>query len=93
MRLTSGVFHKIGILTQSYSIVSVVKLADGGSPRDVGPVAAVKCSLYIILLPINSYGGNSTTKCHSGSMSDNRDLTELFHQKFSSHYKVIASAF
>ena len=36
---------------------------------------------------------NSTTKCHSRSMSDNRDLTETFHQKISSHYKVIASAF
>ena len=49
--------------------------------------------LYNILLPINHYIGNNTTKCHSRSMSDNRDLTETFHQKISSHYKVIASAF
>ena len=49
--------------------------------------------LYNILLPINCYIGNSTTKGHSRSMSDNRDLTETFHQKISSHYKVIASAF
>ena len=49
--------------------------------------------LYNILLPINCYIGNSTTKCHSGSMNDNRDLTETFHQKISSHHKVITSAF
>ena len=49
--------------------------------------------LYNILLLINHYIGNSTTKCHIGSMSDNRDLTETFHQNISSHYKVIASAF
>ena len=49
--------------------------------------------LYNILLTINCYIGNSTTKCHSRSMSDNRDLTETFHQNISSHYKVIASAF
>ena len=36
--------------------------------------------LYNILLPINCYIGNNTTKCHSGSMSDNRDLTGGFHQ-------------
>ena len=49
--------------------------------------------LYTILLLINCYMGNSTTKCHSGSMSNNRDLTETFHQKICSHHKVIASAF
>ena len=49
--------------------------------------------LYNNLLPINCYIGNGTTKCHSGSMSDNRDLTETFHQNISSYYKVIASAF
>ena len=37
--------------------------------------------LYNILLLINHDIGNSTTKHHSGSMSDNRDLTETFHQK------------
>ena len=37
--------------------------------------------LYNILLPINQYIGNNTTKHHSGSMSDNRDLTGVFHQK------------
>ena len=37
--------------------------------------------LYNILLLINHYIGNSTTKHHSGSISDNRDLTEAFHQK------------
>ena len=49
--------------------------------------------LYNILLPINHYIGNSNTKCHSRSISDNRDLTETFHQKITSHYKVIVSAF
>ena len=49
--------------------------------------------LYNILLLINCYLGNSTTKCHSRSMSDNRDLTETFHQNISSYYKVIASVF
>ena len=44
-----------------------------------------------ILLPINQYLGNNTTKCHSGSMSDQRDLTGVFHQKISSLPKVIAS--
>ena len=48
--------------------------------------------VYILLLII-CYIGNSTTKHHSRSMSDNRDLIETFHQKISSHYKVIASAF
>ena len=37
--------------------------------------------LYNILLPINCYIGNNTTKHHSKSMSDNRDLTETLHQK------------
>ena len=49
--------------------------------------------LYNILLPINHCIGNNTIKCHSRSMSDNRDLTETFHQKISSYSKVIASAF
>ena len=49
--------------------------------------------LYNILLLINCHIGNSIIKCHSGSMSDNRDLTETFHQKISSYFKVIASAF
>ena len=39
--------------------------------------------VYNILLPINCYTGNITTKCHSESMSDNRDLNETFHQKVS----------
>ena len=47
--------------------------------------------LYNILLLINCYTGNNTTKCHSGSMSDNRDLTGVFHQNVSSLPKVIAS--
>ena len=47
--------------------------------------------LYNILLPINCYIGNSTTKCHSGSMGDNRHLTGVFHQKVSSLPMVIAS--
>ena len=34
-----------------------------------------------ILLQINCYIGNGTTKCHNRSMSDNRDVTETFHQK------------
>ena len=40
--------------------------------------------LYNVLLLINHYTGNITTKCHSESMSDNRDLTGTFHQKISS---------
>ena len=47
--------------------------------------------LYNILLPINCCTGNNTTKCHSGSMGDNRDLTGVFHQKVSSLPMVIAS--
>ena len=47
--------------------------------------------LYNILLPINHYTGNSTTKHHGESMSDNRDLTETFHQKVSSLPVSIAS--
>ena len=47
--------------------------------------------LYNILLPINHYIGNNTTKCHSGSISDNRDLTGVFHQKVSLLPMVIAS--
>ena len=38
--------------------------------------------LYNILSLINQYIGNNTTKCHSGSMSDNRDLTGDFIRKF-----------
>ena len=53
----------------------------------------LKQLLYNSLLSINCYTGNSTTKCHSRSMSNNRDLTETFHQKISSYFKVIASAF
>ena len=47
--------------------------------------------LYNILLPINHYIGNNTTKCHSRSMGDNRDLTGIFHQKVSSLPMAIAS--
>ena len=51
----------------------------------------VSIVLYNILLLINPYIGNNTTKCHSRSMSDNRDLTGVFHQKISSLLEVIAS--
>ena len=51
----------------------------------------VELVLYNILLLINQYIGNNTTKCLSRSMSDNRDLTGVFHQKISSLPKVIAS--
>ena len=47
--------------------------------------------LYNILFPINHYIGNSTTKHHSKSISDNKDLTEVFHQKVSSLPVSIAS--
>ena len=47
--------------------------------------------LYNILLPINHYTSNITTKCHSKSRSDNRDLTGTFHQKISSLPVSIAS--
>ena len=47
--------------------------------------------LYNVLLPINCYTSNIITKCHNESMSDNRDLTETFHQKGSSLPVSIAS--
>ena len=47
--------------------------------------------LYNVLLLINHYTGNITTKCHNESMSDNRDLTGTFHQKISSLPVSIAS--
>ena len=47
--------------------------------------------LYNILLSINHYIGNNTTKHHSRSMSDNRDLTETLHQKIASLPKVTVS--
>ena len=47
--------------------------------------------LYNVLLPINCYSGNITTKHHSQSTSDNRDLTGTFHQKISSLPVSIAS--
>ena len=47
--------------------------------------------LYNVLLRNNCYIGNNTTKHHSRSMSDNRDLTETLHHKFSSIPQVIAS--
>ena len=47
--------------------------------------------LYNILVPINHYTGNITTKCHSRNMSDNRDLTGVLHQKISSLPVSIAS--
>ena len=51
------------------------------------------CHRYccIIFQPINCCTCNSTTKCHSRSMSDNRDLTGAFHQKISSLPVSIAS--
>ena len=54
-------------------------------------LTTVKEKLYNILLPINHYTGNITTKCHCKGMSDNRDLTEVFHQKVSSLSVSIAS--
>ena len=47
--------------------------------------------LYNISLLINHYIGNNTAKHHSRSMSDNRDLTGVFHQKVSSLPMIIAS--
>ena len=44
-----------------------------------------------ILLPINFYTSNITIKCHSKSMSGNRDLTGTFHQNISSLPGSIAS--
>ena len=44
-------------------------------PRDLESLVM----LYNILLLINCYTGNNTTKCHSRSMGDNRDLTGAFH--------------
>ena len=51
----------------------------------------VKILLYNILLLINHYTGNITTKHYSESMSDNRDLRGTFHQKISSLPVGIAS--
>ena len=51
---------------------------------------AGKMLLYNVL-SINQYIGNITTKCHSGSMGDNRDLTRVWHQKISSLPVSIAS--
>ena len=61
------------------------------TPWVVATSTTMAIMLYNILLPINQYIGNNTTKCHSRSMSDNRDLTRVFHQKISSLPKVIAS--
>ena len=47
--------------------------------------------LYNVLLLINCYTGNITTKHHNESMSDNRDLIGTFHQKISSLPVSIAS--
>ena len=47
--------------------------------------------LYNVLTPINCCTGNITTKHHSKSTSDNRDLTGTFHQKISSLSVGIAS--
>ena len=47
--------------------------------------------LYNVLLPINCYTSNITTKCHSKSMSGNRNLTGTFDQKISSLPVSIAS--
>ena len=44
-----------------------------------------------ILLLINCYTSNITTKCYSKSTSDNRVLTGTFHQKISSLPVSIAS--
>ena len=38
--------------------------------------------LYNVQL-INQYIGNITSKCHSGSMGDNRDPTGVLHQEIS----------
>ena len=42
--------------------------------------------LYNVLLPINRCTGNITNKRHSESMSENRDLTGIFHQKKFLHF-------
>ena len=53
--------------------------------------AYIHILLYNILLPINCYTGNITTKHHSKNTSDNGDLTGTFHQKISSFPVGIAS--
>ena len=47
--------------------------------------------LYNVFLLLNHYTSIITTKCHSKSMSDNRDLIGTFHQKISSLPVSIAS--
>ena len=55
------------------------------------PCPSLGLVLYNIPLLINQYIGNNTTKHHSRSMSDNRDLTGVFHQKISLLPEAIAS--
>ena len=46
--------------------------------------------LYNILLPINCYIGNITTKSIAEAMSNNRELSMVFYHLISSDLKVIA---
>ena len=48
----------------------------------MGQTLLTKEMLYNILLLINHYISNNPTKCHSRSMSDNRDLTDISSENF-----------
>ena len=84
LNLLQGQFLWPSIATQMQKGVSNCKQCI----QHEGTCAKVLCD---ILLPINCYTGNITTKCHTKSMSENRDLTETFHQKVSSLPVSIAS--
>ena len=48
--------------------------------------------LYNVLLPINLYTSNITTKCHSKSMSNNRNLTGTFPVSIASDSRYFQSS-
>ena len=77
----------IGIPLTAWGIPSII------FSINIQVLVLIVLSIYfcIIFLPINCYTGNSTTKCHTRSMSDNRDLTGVFHQKISLVLVSIAS--
>ena len=86
--------EKCKYLSIIYCILSIFLKPHAQRKKDGIPFPVlVLLLLYNILLLINHHIGNSTIKHLSRSMSDKRDLTETFHQKISSHYKFIASAF
>ena len=75
-----------------YSIVGFpTKWTATARNKEFGEPKHCNIMLYNILLLINHYIGNNTIKHHTRSMSDNRDLTGVFHQKVSSLPMITAS--